>query len=312
MAWRGWQAANDPYQVAPQDGDVVYGYDPTRPLGQPTVIGGGNTFGGSGQSGFGADPYMADLMSFLGGMDFNAPTGLEQAAGYFSQGWENPYGTEISETLRRLLGDVSGPAFTQTEDASRRASAFTGIEANRDASLRRTKQMLGGLGHGQRSGTIVDALGRVNESSDRARAGAERDLVLEGAAKTERNRGMAAQITQMMQSIAAQNQQIQDSRMSQGASINQALAQLGLQRQNQQLQMKLLPIELQDRRLGQAMQLLGSGGGFGQNPNALLQSLMGLINQTQQSGYANDQQNAQFWGGLGGALGQQDWASLFQ
>jgi hypothetical protein len=310
MAW--WnEDQGDPYPVSgggsmpsvtgaqSGGGDMAY----TQPIGMPS-FGSGQSFGG------GNDPYLSNLMDFINSRQNAGPTGLEHIAGYFQGGWQNPFGEEINSTLRKLLEDAQKPAFTATEDAARRAAAFTGIESNRDTGLTRAKQTLASLGHGQKSGTIADALSKVNTSADQARAGAERDLVIEGAAKTERQRGMAANITQMMQQIAAQTQQINDARMGQSAQIHQAMANLENQRAGQMLQMLTLPIELQDRRLGQAMNLLNMGGGMS-NPQSLMSGLMQLIGQSQQSGYANDQRNASLWGGIGSAMGNMDWSRLF-
>ena len=303
----------DPYSASvPSPADQSYdggGADYGR---MPRVFGSGGST--PGQSFGGSDPDTQRLMDFItqrmGQLDDPADPALSSIIGQLMSPWTNPYQGQIDETLNRVLSEISGPAYSASEDASRRAAAFGNIEAGRDSGIRRETARLASLGHGRSSGTIADAIRGVNASTDQNRAMAERDLAIEATQKTERNRALATQIAQLRGSMEAQAAGINSQRLGQAGSLQAALAQLDRSRGAEALQLSMLPVQLNDSRLDRAMQLLGLTGGLS-NPQNVLQSLMGLVGQTSQNNAYNDQRNAQFWGGLGTAIGGINWGDLF-
>lgn len=287
-------------------GSADFGRMP-RVFGSGGPMTGGNSFGGT-------DPDTQRLMDFItkrmGSLEGPADPALSQIIGSLMSPWSNPYQSEIDSTLSRVLAEISGPAFSQSEDASRRAAAFGNIEQGRDSGIRRETARLASLGHGRSSGTIADAIRGVNASADSNRAMAERDLAIEATQKNERNRALATQIAQLRGSMEAQAAGINSQRLGQAGSLQAALANIDRARAGEALQLSMLPIQLNDERLNRAMQLLGLTGGLS-NPQDVLGSLMGLINQTSNQNAYNDSRNAQLWGGIGTAIGGINWGDLF-
>jgi hypothetical protein len=292
----------------------------------PDVGGGSDTSGldmSSLLSTFGSsytDPDTANLLSYIKGAvaQLTGPQNTSAYNNYLSQAqsiasslqnpYVNPEQQQTLDTLNSVLSQVTGAPFTDDQSRALFAEASDALTKQRDSDVRNTVAQMAALGQGKGSGTIQAALRDVQDQYQQNLAANNRAITIAGIQQGNTNRQLATQISQLLNSIPLQTQQVNDQRSSTAAQILGQIAsaeeqqnQDALQRQGLATQLMQIPVTLGDQRLNQALQVLGEFGG-GTDPDSIMTLLSTILGNSQQADQTNAQNNANYWEQVGSVL----------
>lgn len=267
--------------------------------------GGGGTSGGGGMDASGiasllsssfSDPDTRRLLDFinqrLGALTAPVPSGSFDAftstardlATRLREPWQNPHSQQTTDTLMRILSEVSGDPFTSGEWAALRANASDELTKSRDQDIRTTIARMAALGHGKGSGTIAESLRDVESGYQSNRAANDRALQIAAIEQKNRNRDTAATVSQILRQIPMEDQRFGETRESTAVAMLNAIVQAEAQRRAETegrmstaTTLMGVPVQLGDQRLQQALQVLGLTNGS-MDPSNILSTLSTLGN----------------------------------
>jgi hypothetical protein len=256
------------------------------------------------------DPDTANLLSYIKGAvaSLTGPQDTSAYNNYLSQAqsiasslqnpYVNPEQQSTLDTLNNLLSQVSGAPFTDDQSRALFAEASDALTKQRDSDVRNTIAQMAALGQGKGSGTIQAALRDVQDQYQQNLAANNRAITIAGIQQGNTNRQLATQISQLLNSIPLQAQQVQDQRSSTAAQILGQIAaaeeqqnQDALQRQGLATQLMQIPVQPGDQRLNQALSVLNAFGGS-VDPNSITSLLSTILGHSLDADNTNAANNA--------------------
>lgn len=266
------------------------------------------------------DPDTANLLSYVKSAvaSLTGPQNTTAYNNYLSQAqsiasslqnpYVNPEQQQTLDTLNSVLSQVTGAPFTDDQSRALFAEASDALTKQRDSDVRNTVAQMAALGQGKGSGTIQEALRDVQDQYQQNLAANNRAITIAGIQQGNTNRQLATQISQLLNSIPLQTQQVNDQRSSTAAQILGQIAsaeeqqnQDALQRQGLATQLMQIPVTLGDQRLNQALQVLGMFGGS-TDPNSILGLLSNVLGNSQRTDQINNQNTAAGYAAAGNIL----------
>lgn len=198
----------------------------------------------------------------------------------------------LTQFLNQRAGQLQQPAYTGSEAEVMRTRALEPIEQDRQAAKQRALLRASQLGHGETSGTVLQALNDVDAGADQSRAAAQNQLAYRQI-EEERNRQQEAQ--QLLTLLA----QLPDATARGDLGFINYVQGLINQPGQQGLATGALLADLPVQRTQLGAQLLGLGG----SPMSSFPGAMSLLQNSQQQNYLQDQNQAAYLSGLGRLIG---------
>lgn len=257
-------------------------------------------FGGGNPSWWGGDvtdPQGGTGAPQVGGVDLNAygygyPNYndpnlmmLEDLARYrmeeLFQPVQDDWRTKFFGMLDERINQLQAPPFTSSQENQMYTNAVEDVNQQRADAHAEIERRMAMLGHGKTSGTLVQAHALVDQQYDALAAQAKRNLDVYGISEHQNrlNQAMGYGATGMQTSQAVRDEE--------QARRREALSLAGL-----------FP-DLDSQSLAQAQSVL-SGSPY--QPTSLFNQMLGLAGFNRQGAMYGQQQNADFWGGLGSIM----------
>ena len=170
------------------------------------------------------------------------------------------------------VDDLEGAPYTAGEDAALRAQYMDPLTSARDAALERRREELGRFGYLPSSGLFQDQIGEIEQGYEQAVGEGSTDLAVRAIDERQRRGQEQLQILEGLLGIS------QDTRAETDARGREAVTTASL-----------LPA-FDERRLDQTLRASGQGSS---DQNALMQTLMALMQMNQQNAQFNAQQQQQ-------------------
>lgn len=160
----------------------------------------------------------------------------------------------------KYIEQLNAPVYSEGEEKALRVKFFDQLEQDRQTALRDMTQRLAAMGHGEKSGTIPLALEKVNEHFNRLKAQKENELFTGSIQERQRRLQQALNVGAQAATMQGNQGTQQDARERESVTTG-----------------SILP-DLEQQRLGQAMQSLGMGGS---SPTSLMSSVAQLMSSNQ-------------------------------
>lgn len=199
---------------------------------------------------------------------------------------------------RSRFNELQGDPFTGTEEKAMRVDRFDRMEQEREAEKRRIADTLMRQGHAPTSGTVLEAIRRVDDSYDRQRAASENELLLYTADERQARGREAVDLGDFIQNQTEGRRREQLTTAGLASDVEALSRSEEEARRREALSVAALPVELSTNRLQLALQALGMGG----NPQSVLSALLGINNAATQENIANSSQRSSGLQGLGNLL----------
>jgi hypothetical protein len=202
---------------------------------------------------------------------------------------------EFAATTRARAGELSGPAFTDQDEARLRTRSMEQLEQRRQQTLKNQRENIYMRGFAPTSGIAAGSDRAVNSDFERARTGREADLLNYMIEETQKRKDKAVQLEAMAQQALSGGDVASLQMMSTLADLEDMLIRQADQQERERLASAGIPVDLAYQRTQLALQILGSGG----NPADITNNLLGIASLGNQNQALNISQRNSTMSGLG-------------
>lgn len=268
---------------SPSPGQPGAGGEPGAGAGAEGAGGGAGVGAGAGYPQVGGVPLDAYAGSPI--WDDPALSLLEELSRYrldeLFQDVEDPYRDQFFEMLTQRIGELQQYPWTESQEGTLRTSATDRLQRDRQAAHEEMDRRLAAMGHGQGSGTLVEAHAEVDRQFDELYNAQQQGFDVYAINTVNQRRDQAVGLG------------------ATGAQLSQSVRDEEQARRREALTIAALFPELQGQQLNQALAVLSGSPYSGPSIFSQMMQLATLGNQQQQ--YGQNQNNA-FWSGLGSVL----------
>jgi hypothetical protein len=222
----------------------------------------------------------------------------------------NAGASALDSQLQQAIAQLTNPEMQANEMSRLENRALEPLERDRQAAIQRETQRLASMGHGEGSGTFIEAIDRINRQFDQRRGEVQRDLSIYDSEQIDSRRKDALGFGKERRDVIGTELDRETGRYGQALTMAEALSNLsGQQRNEQDARMRealtyvsLFP-EMDERRLRLAMETLGMSSGMANAPS-IFNTLSGLSAQANAANQQGQQSNAAFWSQMGQWMAQ--------
>lgn len=258
-----------------QDVNGGVGFDPNVPPTSPGAIQGAaaamtqptpGTAGASAPGSTSSNPFSDPTQMALWEAVQAAMSQSQQQPG------QNPQTAALYAAINQIAQQLQGPAFTDQQLNNIRTASMDSIQRDQDAAVQAEIQRQGLLGQSPTSGTVTDAVNKIQNSY----------TTLRGQAQQANNIYELNTVDQRRQELLQA--------LNLGAQTATGNTQLGFNNAVQGAELSTLPVTAENNALANALSVTNAS-----NPMGLIQSILATIGQNNQTGQINAQNNAAFW-----------------